>query len=98
MDLCYKVEALNAKGKMVRTYELICVSKFVERQRQGFNLPDSLDDLNYAEIDEAPRIAPQQLTAFAPLEAAPSATINELCLSNDKFSVLGRAVRNRFRR
>jgi hypothetical protein len=89
MGLCYKVEALNARGKVVRKYEPICVPKFVEKQRQGFDLHESPDNYSYAEADEALRIVPQQLTAFDPLKAAPSATINELCLSDDKFTDFG---------
>ena len=30
MDLCYKVEALDAKGNVIRKYEPICVPKFVQ--------------------------------------------------------------------
>lgn len=30
MDLCYKVEALNAAGVVIEFYEPICVPKFVE--------------------------------------------------------------------
>lgn len=36
-DLCYKVDALDAKGKVVRRYEPICVPKFVEKKRQSLN-------------------------------------------------------------
>ncbi len=27
-DLCYKIEAIDAKGKVIRTYEPMCVPKF----------------------------------------------------------------------
>ncbi len=27
-DLCYKVEAINAKGNVIKRYEPICVAKF----------------------------------------------------------------------
>ncbi len=30
-DLCYKVEAINDKGNVIKKYEPICVPKFVER-------------------------------------------------------------------
>ncbi len=30
-DLCYKVEAIDAKGKVIRTYEPMCVPKFAEK-------------------------------------------------------------------
>jgi hypothetical protein len=30
MDLCYKVEAVNAKGLVIEFYEPICVPKFVQ--------------------------------------------------------------------
>jgi hypothetical protein len=89
MDLCYKVKALNTKGKVVRKYEPICVPKFMERQRQGFNLYESPDSLRYAETDEALWNAPQQLTNSDPVEIAASAPVNELCLSDDEFTDFG---------
>src|SRR3989338_5760391 len=36
MDLCYKVESFDTFGQVVRTYEPICVRKFVETQTQSF--------------------------------------------------------------
>ncbi len=30
-DLCYKVEAINAKGNVIKRYEPICIPKFVEK-------------------------------------------------------------------
>lgn len=32
-DLCYKVEAVNARGNVRRRYEPICVPKFIEKRR-----------------------------------------------------------------
>ena len=31
MDLCYKVDAVDGKGEVIRRYEPICVRKFVEK-------------------------------------------------------------------
>jgi hypothetical protein len=32
MTLCYKVEAQNATGTVIKTYEPICVPKYAEQQ------------------------------------------------------------------
>ncbi len=31
-DLCYKVEAIDVKGNVIRRYEPVCVPKFVGRK------------------------------------------------------------------
>jgi hypothetical protein len=32
IDLCYRLEALDAKGRVIRRYKPVCVPKFVEKQ------------------------------------------------------------------
>lgn len=34
-DICYKVEAVDANGLVIRTYQPMCVPKFVQKQRES---------------------------------------------------------------
>jgi len=85
-DLCYRIEAVDAKGKVVRRYEPICVPKFVERQRQSFNLqksPVTPVDIKTGKVKTDLTV---QLTSLSPLALASNPPINELCLTNEELT------------
>lgn len=74
-DLCYRIEAVDAAGRVVRRYEAVCVPQFVEEQRQGLNTdtaPARSDDINTA-------FQSAQSTASGP-------PINQLCLDNEELT------------
>lgn len=88
-DLCYKVDALDAKGKVVRRYEPICVPKFVEKQRQSLS-PQQLQPPPMARSpSNSHGDVPRSLLRLASLNLLALASdppINELCLNDAEFT------------
>jgi len=72
-DLCYKIEALDSGGKVIRRYEPICIPKW---QTEESTLPLALE--KFSDIGVEPSI-----TGSA---SASSAPYNDMCLSDDDFT------------
>lgn len=85
-DLCYRIEAVDSKGRVVRRYEPICVPKFVEPQRQSFNLKNVPGPPNAIQTGKTKTDFPKQLASLSLLALASDPPINELCLTNTELT------------
>ncbi|MFA4917115.1 MAG: hypothetical protein WC560_10650 [Syntrophales bacterium] len=72
-DLCYKIEALDSSGKVIRRYEPICVPKW---QTEESALPLTMENLSDTSVE--PAIAGSTQTS--------SASYNDMCLSDNDFT------------
>jgi hypothetical protein len=88
MDLCYKVDALNASGMVVRRYDPICVPKFKSQQSQSLLSPRSLFGRDRVELGNVQNDGPIQIASLIPLIgllAAAPGPADELCLNDAEF-------------
>jgi len=72
-DLCYKIEALDSNGKVIKRYEPICVPKW---QTEESALPLTMGNLSNTGVDLAITSSTQ----------TSSASYNDMCLSDDDFT------------
>jgi len=87
-DLCYRVEAVDASGRVIHRYEPICVPKFVEEQ-QSLHHERSPTIAGVPKPGRIGPAAPQNSFRFASLSlqaTTQNPPINELCLSDCQFT------------
>lgn len=91
LDLCYRVEAINALGQIVRTYEPICVPKFVETQTQSFRPEGHSPNKRSASLSPGlGGMEPLQRSASLPVPknsvTAATVAMNNLCVSDSALT------------
>ncbi len=75
-DLCYKIEALDSKGKVIRVYEPICVPKW---QKEESALPLTMGSLSNIDVELA------TVSSTSSSTASSSQPYNAMCLSDSEF-------------
>lgn len=88
-DLCYRVEAVDANGRVIYRYEPVCVPKFVEEQSQSFHLQRSPAIAKAPKIGNIESDVPEnsvRLASLSLLATTRDPPINGLCLSDDRFT------------
>lgn len=87
-DLCYRIEAVDASGKVVRRYDPVCVPKFVEQQSQSSNRtlsPAKDGDIRTGKAQKDSSLYPI-IASLSLLALASDPPVNELCLDNQELT------------
>jgi len=73
MDLCYKIEALDSRGRVIRRYEPICVPKW-QTEESAVSL--TMESLSNTDVEPA-------IAGSTPASSTP---YNDMCLSDNDFT------------